>query len=89
MGIRIIRERNLPFIARVFPHTYMNYVGRKMKTEQSHLTSKTLLAILLLSIAVAVIPSISMHKIDARLAENPPTTALSTSSLPETPTRPG
>jgi hypothetical protein len=72
MGIRIIRERNLPFIAPVFPHTYMNYVGRKMKTEQSHLTSKTLLAILLLSIAVAVIPSISMHKIDARLAENPP-----------------
>jgi len=43
-----------------------------MQTELPYLTSKTLLAILLLSIAVAVIPWITMRNIDARLTENPP-----------------
>jgi hypothetical protein len=43
-----------------------------MSNEQSRLTSKALLFILLLSIVIAIVPSITMRKIDARLMENPP-----------------
>jgi hypothetical protein len=43
-----------------------------MQNNQRHLTPKALLIILVLSIAVAAFPSITMHKIDARLSENPP-----------------
>jgi len=43
-----------------------------MQTEQPYQTSKKLLAVLLLSIAVAIIPWVTMRNIDARLTENPP-----------------
>jgi hypothetical protein len=47
-------------------------MGRVMQTERPYLTPRTLLAILLLSVAVAVIPWVTMRNIDARLTENPP-----------------
>ncbi len=43
-----------------------------MQTEQTRLTPRMLLVILLLSIAVAAVPWITMQKIDTRLTENPP-----------------
>jgi hypothetical protein len=43
-----------------------------MSNEQTRLTSKALLFLLLLSIVIAIVPSITMRKIDARLMENPP-----------------
>jgi len=56
----------------VFPQDCINHRGTEMKTEQKRLTTKTLLFILLLSIAVGAVPWITMHKIEARLTENPP-----------------
>lgn len=43
-----------------------------MQTERPRLTTKTILVILVLSIAVAVIPWLTMRSIDSRLMENPP-----------------
>lgn len=43
-----------------------------MRTKRTYLSSKILLAILLLSIAVAVFPWLTMRSIDSRLTENPP-----------------
>lgn len=72
LGITAMRGKNLCFSRGRFYKKRINYKGRVMKNGQTCLTSKTLLAILLLSIAVAAIPWITMRNIDARLTENPP-----------------
>jgi hypothetical protein len=58
------------FAQRFSKHTY--YVGFEMQSEKPYLTPKAILVILVLSIAVAVIPWITMRHADARLTENPP-----------------